>query len=405
MPTPTTAPASEPLAAPRLGDRSLFPDLACAAYLNHAASSPASLRVKQGVEAVLRASAREGAGAVATALATRDRLRHAAARLVGARPEDLALTANTSAGVIDVALCFPWKKGDRVLVFEGEFPANVTPWQQAARLFELEVAFCPLRPFEAGDGPGLERLEQELQRGVRLVAVSAVQFRSGLRMPLQAISWACARHGAELFVDGVQACGAVPIDVAAMGIDYLACGSHKWLMGMEGAGFLYVRPERVGALRPHTAGWLSVEDPVSFLIQGAGRLRYDRPVRKSASLFEVGTACATAHAALEAALGPILELGVERIHAHANAYLDRLEPQLVERGFRSLRAAEPERRSAILSVEVPAGIDVIALRGRLSAQGVATATPDGALRFAPHWPNALGEIDAVLAAIDAALAG
>src|SRR5262245_1296445 len=102
-----------------------------------------------------------------------------------------------------------------------------------------------IAPYASSFERGLEALEGELLRGaVRLVAVSAVQFQSGLRMPLQAMSRMCHVHGAELFVDGVQACGVVPVDVRAEGIDYLACGSHKWLMGLEGAGFLYVAPGR-----------------------------------------------------------------------------------------------------------------------------------------------------------------
>src|SRR6185369_9998242 len=110
----------------------------------------------------------------------------------------------------------------------------------------------------------------ELLRGARLVAISAVEFQSGLRTPFAELAALCHAHGAELSVDAVQACGAVPIDVGAMGIDYLACGSHKWMMGLPGAGFLYAAPGRVEALRPHVAGWLSHEDGLDFLFRGPG---------------------------------------------------------------------------------------------------------------------------------------
>jgi len=119
----------------RLGDRSLFPDLAARAYVNHAAISPPSVAVRDAVNAVLSDYSERGVGAVGTWLAQRARLRESLAGLIGASKDEIALVPNTTLGVTDIALCFPWRQGDRVLLFEGEFPANVTPWQRAAELF------------------------------------------------------------------------------------------------------------------------------------------------------------------------------------------------------------------------------------------------------------------------------
>lgn len=386
-----------------LGDRSLFPGLEARAYLNHAAISPPSRPVIDAVSAVLASYATHGAAAFPTWMEQRARLRGKLARLLGAHPEDLGFVQSTTRGVNDIALCLPWRSGERVIVFEGEFPANVTPWQRAAALFGLEVVFLPLADFAIDEGRGLTRLEQELRRGVRLVAVSAVEFQTGLRMPLAAMSELCHAHGAELFVDAVQACGATPIDVTALGIDYLACGGHKWMMAVEGTGFLYVRPDRIRALQPSVAGWLSHEDGVGFLFEGPGRLRYDRPIRARTDFVEGGNINAMGFAGMEAALDQILGLGVEAIHAHANTILDALEPALVARGFRSLRAPEPRRRSAILGVLPPENVSVIVLARELGALGIACSTPDGVLRFSPHWPNALAEVPVVLDAVDEAL--
>jgi selenocysteine lyase/cysteine desulfurase len=389
----------------RLGDRSLFPDLGSAAYLNHAGTSPPSLPARRAVAELLAAYGTSGARAVGAALGVRARLREKLARLLGVRPADVALTTGTTHGVQAIALSFPWRRGDRVVLFEGEFPANVTPWQRAAELFGLEVVFLSLSPFQQSAGAGLADLEAALRRGARLVAVSAVQFRTGLAMPIAEMAALCEAHGAQLFVDAIQALGAVPFDAAALRVDYAAGGGHKWLMGLEGAGVLYVRPERVAALRPALAGWLSHADPVSFLTQGAGHLRYDRPIRREASLFEAGSASALTQVALEASLDAILELGVPEIHAHANRYLDRLEPILTARGFSSYRARDAGRRSCILSTAPPPGRDPRQLRDAMARAGVVVAIPDGLVRFAPHWPNdADREIEQVAAALDAALA-
>lgn len=383
------------LPSPRLGDRSLFPHLEARSYLNHAAISPPSLAVQRTVAAVTDAYARRGVTAFEEWFPTRQRLRERLARLVGAAAEDIALRPNTTQGVLDVALCFPWEPGDRVVAFQGEFPANVTPWQQVEHLFALEVDLLPLPRTRNPDV--LSPLESALQRGARLVAVSAVQFQTGHRMPLVEIGALCRRYGAALFVDGIQAVGVVPLDVKAMNIDFLACGSHKWLMGLEGAGFLYVNPERVGELRPHVAGWLSHEDPLEFLFRGSGHLRYDRPIRKRPDFLEIGTANTLGLAALEASVALIEELGVPAIHAHVNSWLDALERGLQTRGFASFRST---RRAGMMSVLPPAGFSVGELQAGLARRGVACSTPDGFLRFAPHWPNSLDEVPLVLEALD-----
>ena len=389
----------------RLGDRSLFPELEPFAYLNHAGLSPPSRLVAEAAGGALMDFARRGAAATGAALERRARLKQGLGRLMGARPEDLGLTQNTSAGIAAVALCFPWRAGDRIIGFRGEFPANVTPWQRAAALFGLELSLLPLEAFERSDEEGLGLLAAELARGARLVAVSAVQFQTGLAMPLAAMADLAHRHGAEICVDAVQALGAVPLDVGALGVDYLAAGGHKWLMGPLGAGVLWVRPELGAALRPHLAGWLSHEQAARFLTDGPGHLRYDRPIRARADLVESGVAAEPSLAGLEAALGPILALGVEAIRAHVGRYLGRLEPELVALGFASARAREPARRSGILSVRPPAGAEVAPLARALAARGVAAATPDGWLRFSPHWPNGLDEVPRVVEAVRDALAG
>jgi len=402
-PTSATVAGVEPSLF-RLGDRSRFPALRTRSYCNHAAISPPSRPVQAAALDVITRYAADGIGALMPCLEQRERLRGTLATLIGARAHELGFLANTTAGVRAVALGIPWQPGDRVVLLHGEFPANVTPWQIAAELHLLELKWLHADDFLGPQGTGLEQLEALLRTGVRLVAVSAVQFQSGLRMPLHEIGALCRAHGAELFVDAIQACGVVPIDVEALQIDYLACGSHKWLMGLEGVAFLYVRQACIAALRPVVAGWLSHEDGLRFLIEGPGHLRYDRPIRAQTDFVEGGAAPVVQLAALEAALEPITALGVPAILEHVQAFHDVLETGLRARGFASLRATLPAQRSGILSVLPPAGVDVVTLHAGLGPRGISCAIPDGRLRFSPHWPNALTEVPVVLDAIDEALA-
>jgi cysteine desulfurase/selenocysteine lyase len=386
-----------------LGERGLFPELEASAYLAHAAISPVSIRVRRAVEQVLSDYARSGQGALFTWLEQRERLRNKLACLIGAEPRDVALTSGTTRGIVDLALCMPWQAGDTIALYRGEFPANVSPWQNAAELFDLELCWLPAPEEAKDDDELLAPLETALQRRIRLVAVSAVQFQTGFRMPLEKLATLCHAHGAELAVDAIQACGVVPVDVRALDVDYLASGAHKWLMGMEGSGFLYARAESARRLKPRTAGWLSHEEGTRFLFE-PGELRYDRPIKSGIHFVEGSSASFAGSAALEAGLDPILELGPKAIFAHVSSYLDELERGLVARGLSSRRSVRLEQRSGILSVVPPAGMKASEIVRALRERRIFASMPDGLLRFAPHFANALSEVPLVLDAIDASLA-
>jgi len=404
MSTPPRTQSWPPQLPVALGDRSLFPELEADVYLAHSAISPVSSVVRQAVGQVLDDYARRGVGAFMTWHERREGLRALLAELIGAQPSDLGFVANTTTGVSTVALTFPWQPGDAVIVFRGEFPTNVTPWQRAAALHGLELVMLDVADFHGSSGDGLAKLEARLAQGdVRLIAVSAVQFQTGLRMPVAAMSALAHRFGAQLFCDAIQAVGALEIDVAATGVDYLAAGSHKWLMGLEGCGLLYIAPGRAAQLRPHTAGWLSHEQPIEFLF-APDALRYDRAIRPRADFVEAGAYATTLLAALEASATCLAQLGCAAIEAHIHTYLDRLDGPLRDRGFESLRSPIAAQRSSILALRPPPGQPLAALQAGLEARGIAVTSPDGVLRLAPHWPNALTEVDRVLEAVDSTLA-
>jgi selenocysteine lyase/cysteine desulfurase len=382
----------------------LFPKLEGTAYLAHAAISPLSAPVCERIREV---TADYECGGMAGFVRWAPRLaqvRQDLAALISAEASEIAVVANTTQGVIDIAFGLAWRKGDRVVLFDGEFPANVTPWQQAAEEFSLELRWMSLDAFHRSADEGLAALERVLQHGVRLVAVSAVQYKTGLRMPLAEMAALCHEYDAEIFVDAIQALGATPVDVS-WGIDYLSSGSHKHLMGAEGTGFLYVAERCAARMKPRLAGWLGHRDPVAFLIGDEPQLRYDNPLKHGAQALEIGTSNVIGLAALGASLELLDQLGVPAIHAHIDRYIQRLEAGLVERGFRSHRAKAPPLRSTLLSVTVPGDVRLSKLASGLRDRGVICNTPDGLMRFAPHWPNALDEVPRVLDAVDQALAG
>ena len=383
-----------------LGSRALFPTLEAKVYAAHAAISPHSLAVRDAILSVSDDYARRGVGAVGGWFGAREGLRERLASLIGAEQEEVAFVRNTSEGVATIATSWPWQKGDRIVLYEGEFPTNVTPWLTVAKARGLQTQFLPSADFASNEALGLERLEATLKQGATLVAVSAVAFQTGLQMPLKAMGELCHAYGALLFVDAIQALGVVPIDVNAMNIDFLAAGGHKWLMGPEGTGVLYAAQEHAASLRPLNVGWLSHEEPLDFLFGGEGLLRYDKALKRDITVVESGVANAIGFAALDASLSLLLQLGIERIFEHANAWIDQLEAGLIERGFESLRSANASQRSGILSVVTPKPEDSVALHDALNAAGITCNVPDGKLRFAPHLPNHLDEVTQVLEQID-----
>ena len=387
-----------------VGDLSDFPLLEGCAYLNHAAISPPSRQVTAKVKQTLDRFARDGSSAFLDVVEERTRLKARLASILNAPSidgEDFAWMPNTTSAVQAIAHAFPWRANGDIVLFDGEFPTNVIPWEQAAKREGLTLRRASLLPLMRDGGADLSEIESLLRRGVQLLAISAVQFQTGLRAPLDELSALCKRYGTSLFLDGIQACGSTPIPLDH--VDFMASGGHKWMMAVEGAGFLYVHPKWRGQLKPEQAGWLSVEEPLDFLFSERSILRYDKPIRNEMSAFEGGAQSALCYAALEASTRALAMLTVPVIYNHIQGLLDVLEQGLLDLGFESARRSDPSRRSAILAVRPPEDhpLKITDYAASLLEQKITVSTPDGWLRFSPHWPNNIEQIHYTLDAIAA----
>lgn len=406
------APLEHPdLPSPQLGNRELFPDLAFDSFLAHAAISPTSLLTRRAAETYLADASRFGSACFPQWSAQRERLRASLAILMGTEKQRVALSPGCTRGITDVALALPWQAGQRLLTFAGEFPANVVPWTQVAQLRRGSVEMLPLpSPADVSAREGILKTVEDAIRKTKgtsspvgFVAVSAVQFQTGLRMPIAALGELCQAHGIFLLVDGIQACGVLPLHLDEWKVDAFFSGAHKWMLGLEGAGFLALSQHLAESLEPLTAGWLSYEEGANFLFQGPDQLRYDRDLLPNPLSFEGSTLNAAGFAALEAGVDLLQFVGPQAIYDHVQELHDELEPLFVKRGFTSLRAADSSLRSCILSFEPPAGVQVGALASGLRAQGVMISIPDGKVRLSPHFSNSLAEVEVIDAALDRVL--
>jgi len=370
--------------------RALFPHTATGrVYLNHAATSPLSTRVTAAMTNHLH---ERSSGVVETWLQdvpVIEEARRSVARLINAAsPERIAFVGNTSEGLNIVASGFPWRSGDRVLLNDLEFPANVYPYAHLrSRGVEIDILKADHGRVTVG------MVERSLRPHTRLVALSAVQYLSGHRADLAAIGEVCRHHGVRLVVDGIQAVGAVRLDVQAMRIDAMSSGAQKWQMSPQGTGWLFVTEQMQEEIRQQYVGWLAVADPLRFSA-------YDQPLAPSARRYEGGSLNTPGLLGMKAAVETLLEFGTEAIESHILALTARLRT-----GFAGVSAIIPdtpegdEERAGIVTFSSADGRDLGAVFEALQARKIDSSLREGRLRFSPHFYNTPEEIDAAVAAV------
>ena len=366
--------------------RTEFPVTKDWTYLNHAAVAPLPNRVVETMCAFLHAR-QMGDMALDDWPPATEETRGLAARLIGAAPEEIAFVGSTSDGLNLAANALPIAAGEKVILCDMEFPANVYPWLNLRRR-GVEVRIVP------HDGGGLspERLAAVLDGRTRVVAVSSVQFLSGYRADLPALARLCHAAGAYLVVDGIQSVGVVPLDVHAAGPDILVTQGAKWLLAPIGLGFLYVRRELIEQLHPLYAYYRSVTAPEPWL-------EYDWTLRRDARRFEVASPNVVGLYGLREALRLLLEVGVERIYPHLLDLGDRLLAGLDALGVSVLTPRERARRAGIVTCRTA---DVPGDFQRLHEAHVQVSLREGYLRISPHLYNIPEEIDRLLNVLEGA---
>jgi selenocysteine lyase/cysteine desulfurase len=337
-------------------------------YLNHAAVAPLSRRAAEAMKHLADDCLEFGSLHYDQWLAAYEGLRVAAARLIGADRSEIALVKNTSEGIATVAMGLDWKPGDRVVGFREEFPANFFPWKR------LEQKGVTVTWLSIADP--LERVE-EACRGARLLSISFVQFLSGHRAPLQAIGEICRRNHCIFMVDAIQGLGAFPIDVRACGVDALAADGHKWLLGPEGCGILYINQVLQDQVTPVEFGWTNVAKYNDYESR-------DMALRADAGRYECGTLNTIGCFGLRAAIEFLLEVGVGEIAPVVQNLGDLIAEGVCARGYEVMAVRTPETGAGIVSLR-KAGLEAAAIVRKLRAAGIVVAPRAGWVRTSPHF--------------------
>jgi cysteine desulfurase / selenocysteine lyase len=383
---PSSPPAGFDVAALRQTE---FPWADETVYLNHASIGPLPERTRLVLEAFNRRRAMPFRLPDRDLFATLTEARRLIAQLIGATSEEIGLTVNTSFGLGVIARALPLAPGDVVVVSDREFPANVYPW---IRLREQGVT-VELVPTTAGGWPDEARLLERLQdTRVRALAVSLVQFSNGYQVDLAALSSATRRSGAWLVVDAIQGVGQLPLDLGRIEVDVLACGGQKWLLSPWGSGFVYVRRPLIAQLSPSVTGWMAFEGTDDLTRLTA----YSETLRDDGRRFELATLPYQDFAGMNASLGLLLELGVERIQAH----LQRLHQPVLAWAERTGAAVASPRGPHGSGIVCLAPANVTEVHRRLKAARIICSLREGAIRLSPHGYNTVEEMERVAAVLD-----
>jgi selenocysteine lyase/cysteine desulfurase len=336
----------------------------------------------------------------------RHEVRARVARLLGAAsPDDVALVENTTAGLAAAADSIPLSEGDNVLLSAIDYLAVATPWKQRVRRDGIELRYVPPRAGTIEPADVLERIDAR----TRVVALSTVCWTTGAVLDLEAIARETRMRGIILVVDATQSFGVAPLDLARIPAAFVACGGHKWLASLLGAGFLYVNPLiaarhpalRVGFLsgRPPRGTWGDwFQDPQSspdeeIVFPATGR-----------SFESGGTPSYPGALGLRASLELLEGTGLGVIIEHVRDLGDRLMEGLDDLGLEIVTPRARGDRAGIVTFRLEAGVEaerelVERLRERRIVVGVRYAGGLGGVRVSLHGPNRVGDVERLLEAL------
>jgi selenocysteine lyase/cysteine desulfurase len=305
------------------------------------------------------------------------------ARLIGAAPGSVVTDGNLSTLLGRLASCFDYRgPRSRVVTTGLEFPAVPAVFGGYAR-FGAELRVVP---------PDEGRVREEalcaaIDERTKLVCVTHASFTTGALLDLAPVVARARAVGALVAVDAYQSVGAVPIDVAASGVDFLLGGAHKWLCGAIESAFLYVRPAVVASLRPAATGWIAGDDPLTF----APCARPAGDARRMAS----GTPAVLPCLLSDVALDVIEPLGIDAIRAHSLALTERVIARADEAGLGVATPRPAAQRGGIVALRFPGDAETAR---RLVARGY-VCSHRGALRVAPHFYNTPDEVERFMDAL------
>ena len=368
--------------------RAQFPAAQKYTYLNSAAVSPLPTVAVEAVNKQLRDVSENGSVNYLDWIATKNRARGIAAEMLGVRPEQVAFLRNTSDGFAAIANGIQWRKGDNIVSFEREFPANFYPWRRIRDDFGVELRLCP----ERGGRIEPDEFISLIDPNTKVVTISAVQYASGFLADLEHIGRAARAVDALFCVDIIQGFGALPFDLPAQMVDAASGASHKWLCAPEGCGILYISDRARERVEPTLTGWISVETPWDFDDR-------EQPVKPNALAWESGTGCSSLFYGLEQSLKLLNSAGVGKIQKHLEELSDQLCDGIAGKDYEMISSRRPGEKSQIVCIKHTKGLSSSDIAAQLEQENIIISPRGDRLRIAPHFYNNREDIDRLIEAL------
>lgn len=309
------------------------------------------------------------------------------ARLINASPDDIAVSSSVSEVTASLASALDFSgKRRRVVTTEAEFPSVAHVWQAHAK-YGLEVDWVSLRE----DIVHLEDYDDVIDERTLLVSASHAYYQNGYVQDVAAIARKAHDKGALLYVDAYQSLGVTKVDVKAMDIDLLASGNLKFLLGVPGIAFLYVRPDVVERLEPAVTGWFGRANPFSF---DARALDW----APTAARFDTGTPPVINAYISRAGMAVINEIGADAIVDWTRQLTRRLIEGGRARGLQLHGIDDPTRKTPSTAFVCPEG-ESHHVEACLLKRGVLAAARGSVIRLAPHFYSTFDDVDMALDAL------
>ena len=356
--------------------RRLFPAAQKYTYLNSAAIAPLPTVAVKAVTSQLEDASNNGSINMENWCATKNRARELAAEMLGVRSEEIAFMRNTSDGFSGAAAGMNWRKGDNIVTFSREFPANFYPWRMIRDKFGVEIRFCA----EENGRIELDELTGLIDENTRLVTISAVQYSSGFRADLERVGKAARKADALFAVDIIQAFGVFPFDLPAQFVDIASGASYKWLCSPEGCGIFYLGERARERVKPNCTGWKSVENPWDFD-------DLEQPLKPNSLVWETGMGGSALFYGLEQSLKLLHLTGVEKIASYLEKLTDFLCEIMPTDRYEIVSSRAKNEKSQIVSIESRNGLSSGEIAERLRRENVIVSSRGNRVRIAPHFFN------------------
>ncbi len=360
--------------------RSAFAEFEGVAYLNASLQGPMPLAAVREAVAALEWKKHPYRLPDSAYFDLPDRIREKVARLVGGRPDEIAVTTGASAGLAAVAAGIDWKPGDEVLVGRGEFPAHFSTWLRYQEAGKLRVRVVePKGRFISADD-----YIEAIGPHTRVISASLVRFDNGARLDAARVARACEKFGTALVLDLAQCAGAMKIDLRELGASMAVCSGYKFLFGPYGTGFFWVASEWTERLPLGAVYFLALEGAREFHALPSGNLRPAPGARRWDS---AEPASFTNLAAFDSALDFVLRIGVDAVERYNDALLAEIIDGLPRTNCSLASPAERGRRGPYVCVSARDPQETQALYEKLRAAQVSVSLRENALRVSPHIYN------------------